>query len=237
MNITREELEVAIQQAHAHKLKLTGHLCSVTWPGAIALGIDDFEHGPVFTDTEFVSDKKPDVCPAGGGSSDWAKQDVNGTKVQELIHKSRVPPCGSYFHATCVRVWHHGTTEAASAHLGCDVRRISAKLSDRPRQSGLDSPTSALLREEMDFELAFAKAGGLLLAGPDPTGNDGVLPGFGESTRNRAARRSGLRSGRSNSDRHTKWRRIPWPARSNRNPRAWQTGGPGFDQRRSIKPD
>jgi len=41
MNITREELGVAIQQAHAHKLKLTGHLCSVTWPEAIALGIDD----------------------------------------------------------------------------------------------------------------------------------------------------------------------------------------------------
>jgi len=86
MNITREELGVAIQQAHAHELKLTGHLCSVTWPEAVALGIDDFEHGPVFADTEFVADKKPDVCPAGGGSSNWAKQDLNGTQVQELIH-------------------------------------------------------------------------------------------------------------------------------------------------------
>jgi imidazolonepropionase-like amidohydrolase len=28
--------------------------------------------------------------------------------------------------------------------------------------------------------VAFAKAGGLLLAGPDPTGNGGVLPGFGD---------------------------------------------------------
>jgi hypothetical protein len=71
MNITREELRVAIQEAHAHKVKLTGHLCSVTWPEAVALGIDDLEHGPVFTDTEFVADKKPDVCPAGGGRSSW----------------------------------------------------------------------------------------------------------------------------------------------------------------------
>jgi hypothetical protein len=39
---------------------------------------------------------------------------------------------------------------------------------------------TALLRKEMDFEFAFAKAGGLLLAGPDPTGNGGVLPGFGD---------------------------------------------------------
>src|SRR5206468_11168380 len=44
----------------------------------------------------------------------------------------------------------------------------------------LDSPMTTLLRKEMDFEVAFAKAGGLLLAGPDPTGNGGVLPGFGD---------------------------------------------------------
>ncbi len=65
MNITREELGAAIQQAHARHFKLTGHLCSVTWHEAIALGIDDLEHGPVFTDTDFVADKKLDVCPPG----------------------------------------------------------------------------------------------------------------------------------------------------------------------------
>jgi hypothetical protein len=38
----------------------------------------------------------------------------------------------------------------------------------------------AALKKEMAFELAFVRAGGLLLAGPDPTGNGGVLPGFGD---------------------------------------------------------
>jgi hypothetical protein len=37
-----------------------------------------------------------------------------------------------------------------------------------------------LFKKELEFELSFAKAGGLLLAGPDPTGNGGVLPGFGD---------------------------------------------------------
>ena len=32
----------------------------------------------------------------------------------------------------------------------------------------------------MQFERAFVKAGGLLLAGCDPTGNGGVLAGFGD---------------------------------------------------------
>ena len=41
-------------------------------------------------------------------------------------------------------------------------------------------PWEVLFRKEMEFEYAFAKAGGLLLAGPDPTGMGGVLPGFGD---------------------------------------------------------
>ena len=40
--------------------------------------------------------------------------------------------------------------------------------------------TTALIKKEMEFEYAFVKAGGLLLAGPDPTGNGGTLPGFAD---------------------------------------------------------
>jgi hypothetical protein len=36
------------------------------------------------------------------------------------------------------------------------------------------------LRREMDFEYSFVKAGGTLLAGLDPTGNGGVVAGFGD---------------------------------------------------------
>ncbi len=45
MNITRAELKAAIDEAHKHGLKLTGHLCSVTYPEAAELGIDNLEHG------------------------------------------------------------------------------------------------------------------------------------------------------------------------------------------------
>jgi cytosine/adenosine deaminase-related metal-dependent hydrolase len=179
MNITREELGAAIQEAHAHKLKLTGHLCSVTWPEAVALGINDLEHGPVLTDTEFVADKRPDVCPTGGASS-WAKQDLNGAAVQEMIHNLVV---------------HHVAVTSTLPVFEAIVpgrpklqRRTLDAMSAESAQSyltarasvPLDSPMTALLRKEMDFEVTFAKAGGLLLAGPDPTGNGGVLPGFGD---------------------------------------------------------
>jgi Amidohydrolase family len=178
MNITREELGVAIQEAHARKLKLTGHLCSVTWPEAVALGIDDLEHGPVFADTEFVADKKLDVCPAGGSVA-WLKQEVSGAQVQALIQNL---------------VSHHVAVTSTLPVFEAGVpgrpelqRRTLDALSAEAAQSYLtaramsvNEPITSLFRKEMEFELAFFKAGGLLLGGPDPTGNGGVLPGFGD---------------------------------------------------------
>ncbi|HKP70666.1 MAG TPA: amidohydrolase family protein, partial [Pyrinomonadaceae bacterium] len=43
-----------------------------------------------------------------------------------------------------------------------------------------NSPMGSLVRKSMDFERAFVKAGGLLIAGLDPTGNGGVVAGFGD---------------------------------------------------------
>lgn len=178
MNITRDELGAAIKEAHAHNRKLTGHLCSVTWPEAISLGIDDFEHGPVFTDTEFVGDKKPDECARG--SKSWMNVDGSGPQVKALIENL---------------VAHHVavTSTLPVFEAGMPLRpklqkRFVDALSNDALQSYLtargrvsaDTPMIPLFKKELEFELAFAKAGGLLLAGPDPTGNGGVLPGFGD---------------------------------------------------------
>src|SRR6185503_16972559 len=45
MNITRVALGAAIEEAHKRGLKITGHLCSVTYAEAADLGIDNLEHG------------------------------------------------------------------------------------------------------------------------------------------------------------------------------------------------
>ncbi|WP_109488858.1 amidohydrolase family protein [Occallatibacter savannae] len=179
MNITRDELGAAIQQAHTHRMKLTGHLCSVTWPEAIALGIDDLEHGPVFADTEFVSGKKADECPNGGAAS-WSTLAIDSPQIKALIdnlvsHHVAVTSTLPVFEASVPlrpqlqpRVLQSMSTESAQSYL------------TERAQIPTTSPMASLLRKEMDFELAFAKAGGMLLAGPDPTGNGGVLPGFGD---------------------------------------------------------
>src|SRR5258708_15389378 len=58
MNITRAELKAAVEEAHKRGIKVTGHLCSVTYKEAAELGIDDLEHG-FFVNTQLDPGKKP----------------------------------------------------------------------------------------------------------------------------------------------------------------------------------
>ena len=62
MNITRAELKAAVDAAHRRGIKVTGHLCSIGFREAAAIGIDNLEHG-LLVDTEFHPGKQPDVCP------------------------------------------------------------------------------------------------------------------------------------------------------------------------------
>jgi hypothetical protein len=65
--------------------------------------------------------------------------------------------------------------DALAPQSRADYLAARARTAERP-----DNPGAALLKKEMDFEREFVKAGGLLLAGEDPTGYGGVLAGFGD---------------------------------------------------------
>ena len=85
MHITRDELKASIDEGHKRGMKITGHLCSVTYREAAELGIDNLEHG-FFAATDFVADKKPDVCPGqGAGQASIAAVDPNSDAVKSLI--------------------------------------------------------------------------------------------------------------------------------------------------------
>jgi len=84
MNISRAELGAAIKEAHRHGLKVTGHLCSVTYPEAIALGIDDLEHG-FFVNTQLDPGKQPDKCSDGTGTPTLLKMAPGSPEATALI--------------------------------------------------------------------------------------------------------------------------------------------------------
>lgn len=182
MNITRAELAAAVAAAHRHGLRLTGHLCSVSWPEAIAAGIDDFEHGPVYTDSEFVAGRQPDKCPDGKAmQASWLGKHAGDPELVALIHSLIAHHVAV---TSTLPVFELGVPGRAPAQRrSLDAMSAAARDSYLVFRAQIDPQNPApaqLFRTEMDFEHAFAAAGGLLLAGPDPTGAGGVLPGFGD---------------------------------------------------------
>lgn len=180
MNITRAELGAAIEEAHKRGIKVTGHLCSVTQTEAALLGIDDLEHGPMFVDTEFVPGKQADQCPGGkAGLDSLLQQDVNGPAVQKMMH---------------TLIEHHVAVTSTLPVFELDVpgrpalrkemldsMLPQAEINYLQARATRPSPEiAALFKKEEQFEHEFVQAGGLLLAGCDPTGMGGVLAGFGD---------------------------------------------------------
>jgi imidazolonepropionase-like amidohydrolase len=183
MNITPEELAAAVKAAHAHGIKVTGHLCSIGFREAAALGIDDLEHGLV-VDTEFATDKTPGVCPGGAsGTKALLGQEITGKPIQETIrdlvaHHVAVTSTLPVFETLVpgrapldARVLDAMLPEARISYL-----RTRAAVSD----DAAKSDWATLFKKELEFEREFAKQGGLLLAGLDPTGYGGVIAGFGD---------------------------------------------------------
>ena len=192
MFITRAELGAAIQAAHKRGVKVTGHLCSVTFREAADLGIDDLEHG-LFVDTEFREGKKPDECPEKSEDPvGMAKLDVNSGPLHDMIlylvqHHVAVTSTlpvfemGSFTGRPTLekRVLDSLSPDARSALLANRVRSSDSNFL-RQRYGTDVSPWPAAFKKELEFEYAFSKAGGLLLAGLDPTGMGGVIAGFGD---------------------------------------------------------
>ncbi len=181
MNITRAELKAAIDAAHRHGLKITGHLCSVTYPEAAEMGIDDLEHG-FFVNTQMDPGKQPDECSESTGDDTLKNMDPEGPEAAKLIellvaHHVAVTSTLPVFEGEVAgrpplegRILDAMTPEARDSYLYARARRFEKPIPDAP----------LLIAHAMRLERKFVEAGGLLLAGSDPTGNGGVLPGFGD---------------------------------------------------------
>ncbi|HWI87638.1 MAG TPA: amidohydrolase family protein [Sphingomicrobium sp.] len=185
MHITRAELKAAIDEAHRHHLKLTGHLCSVTYPEAVAAGIDNLEHG-FFVNTELDPGKQPDQCPDTVGTPTLLKMTSGSPEANALIKllvdhhvalTSTLPvfeqsvPLHAPLEARQMDVL---TPQAKESYLY--LRNITAGRAGTPRGQEF----TQAYKNDLGLERQFVAAGGLLMAGPDPTGNGGVIPGFGD---------------------------------------------------------
>lgn len=178
MNITRAQLGAAIKAAHERGLKITGHLCSVTYSEAADLGIDDLEHGFVAA-TDFVPDKKPDECPGQGrGQQAIAALDENGAPFKALVKKLIDRKVALTSTLTVFETFVPG--RPLPPGLDVLVPQLKKQFEDNYARTSQNKQFNyaTLFSKNMALERAFVRAGGLLIAGTDPTGGGGVVPGY-----------------------------------------------------------
>lgn len=189
--LTDDELSAAIKAAHHRGAKVTGHLCSIGFREAAALGIDDLEHG-LLVDTEFFPWKKPGECPYTPKDMDYVSGlDVKSGPVHDMIVDlvKRHVAITSTLPVFEVEVPGRPSIQPRVLEaLSPDARQRflinKARMGDTARLKknyGTEiSPMTGAFKKEMEFEREFVKQGGTLLAGEDPTGIGGDLAGFGD---------------------------------------------------------
>jgi len=180
MHITRAELGAAIQEAHRRGAKVTGHLCSVTYREAADLGIDDLEHG-FFVSTDFVKDKKPDVCPGQNVGMEALDQvDPDGPAFAALVDTLVAHHVAVTSTLTVFETFTPGRPEPPGLDVLDPILKEQFERTYQAIQKRTGSVYASLFKKDMAMELRFARAGGLLLAGTDPTGYGGVIPGYSD---------------------------------------------------------
>jgi imidazolonepropionase-like amidohydrolase len=180
-DIRRAELEAAIKEAHKRGVKVTGHLCSVSFREAVALGIDNLEHG-MLTASDFSPGKRPDVCPVEQ-VGELGRADPSGETARDVIQtlvKNKVSMTSTlavYEPFVANRPTKDARTLDAMTPA---LRDTYLQIRHEIDSSGSGPVAEEGLKHAMAFERAFVAAGGLLGSGVDPTGIGGALAGYGD---------------------------------------------------------
>ena len=176
-NVKRDVLRAGIEEAHARGLRVTGHLCSVTFTEAAALGIDLLQHGFI-TNTDYIPGKQPDICPPGNQIRQ-VEADVESAGVQASIRAivksgaAVASTLSAYESFIPGRAIDPRALEFLAPDTRIEIERTNAALA-----SASFNVPPLMLRKMMAWERSFVAAGGLLGSGVDPW-MTGVLPGLG----------------------------------------------------------
>jgi imidazolonepropionase-like amidohydrolase len=178
MNITRADLAAAVQAAHQRGLKVTGHLCSVTYKEAAEAGIDNLEHG-FMESSDFDTTKKKDICSENLFNSLKAL-DVN-SKAMEALMRFLIDK--KVVLTSTLTVFEPNTGQEAIPGGGGDALLPQVREEvEKGYRDGVnhDPGKTSLFKKEMAWERKFVALGGTLMAGTDPTDDGRVVPGYAD---------------------------------------------------------
>ncbi|MEP6647455.1 MAG: amidohydrolase family protein [Saprospiraceae bacterium] len=177
MNISKEDLREVLLHAHARGLKVTGHLCSVSYHEAAELGIDNLEHD-FMASTDFIRDRTEDHCEFGKGNTALKVLDKDAPAMDSLMRyliakdvtlTTTLPvfaPLNNY------ELILGGGEQALLPAILDSVKIFS--YTDRHQ----DSLDNVFYQKELYWVKKFFSMGGKLVAGTDPTGTGRTIAGY-----------------------------------------------------------
>jgi len=177
MHATVGDLVAVVREAHQRGLKVTGHIGTITYREAAAAGIDNLEHG-FMASSDFVKDKKPGELDYPAARKALIALDKNSPQMKDLIQflidkKVALTSTLPVFEPYTGRENVHGGGEDAL------LTEIKEKLASQWKQmQNKDSVSAGLFKKELAWEKQFFDAGGLLVAGTDPTGAGRTIAGY-----------------------------------------------------------
>lgn len=169
MFITPEQLSAAIDEAHKRGLKVTGHLCSVSYREAASFGIDQIEHGFIEL-SDFQPDRVPGRCDPSTQQQSVAGLSADQESVQSLFshlieHRVTITSTLATYARMARMLPAPDDSEIAfldkssTDYFHDDLARGAAHPPELFRQ---------VMRVSMSLEAAFWRAGGRLAIGSDP---------------------------------------------------------------------
>jgi imidazolonepropionase-like amidohydrolase len=176
-HITKEDLKICVTEAHKRGLKVTGHLCSLTYEEASNIGIDNLEHG-FMASSDFITNKELDMCDPFEARNSLGKEDVNGEKVNRLIdllikNGTAITTTPNVFEPFTDREIIPGGGETALAsEVFNDVKRTYDRVVNN------DASSFDLFHKNLTWVKRFYDKGGILVAGTDPTGAGRTVAGY-----------------------------------------------------------
>ena len=206
----RDELRASIEEAHKRGLKITGHLCSVTYAEAAELGIDNLEHG-FLAATDFVTDKQPDACPGQAvGQRTIAALDENGAPFKALVKTLIDRNVALTSTLTVFETFTPGRPMPPGLDVLLPQLKQQFEQNYQRTAQNQQSVYTTLFPKALALERAFVRAGGTLIAGTDPTGGGGVIPGYSNQRQLELLVEAGFTPARGDPHRHAERRDVSW---------------------------
>lgn len=180
-HLTTDELKAVVDTAHARHLQVTGHLGTISYRTAAETGIDNLEHG-FFAASDFIPGWKDNDQPNMIARTPAVAQlDLDSPAVKSLLqtlldHHVAVTSTLAIFETFAPGCRMMTTAELAALSPPARENYLTYWAKINAQKPGVEQMA---WQKQLELEKRFFRAGGLLVAGTDPTGYGGVIAGYG----------------------------------------------------------